>query len=381
MSQTTVAEIEATSILNKRKRIDSWFVSRYGLNIYRGCSHACAYCDGRDERYRVEGAFGSHVAVKTNAAELLDRALDPKRERVPLKRAYIVLGGGVGDSYQPLEERYGLARRRLEVIAEYGLPVHVLTKSSLVERDFDILRRINESSGAIVSMSFSSASDEISSVFEPGASPPSARLRTLQKANDAGLATGMFLMPVIPFVTDLPNVMNRTLSEAKRSGIDFVVFGGMTLKDGPQRDHFMEVLGSHDAQLRLEYGMIYKGSAWGSATSEYYASIAETFTAVARAHGMPRRMPTRLYKDVLDENDRVVVMLDSIGALLKMEGRDAPYGYAAHSVSQLKEPLSSMRTNLRSIKGVGKVTERIILEILDTGTSSYLESLLAEREV
>jgi len=371
-----VTETKSKSILNKHKRIDSWFVSRYGFNIYRGCLHACAYCDGRAEKYRVEGTFGEHITVKTNAPELLDRALDPARKRVPLKRTHIMLGGGVGDSYHAIEEDYRLARRCLEVIGRRGFPVHVLTKSSLVERDFDVLESINRADGAIVSMSFSSTSDDISSVFEPGASRPSAKLATLARARERGLATGIFLLPVIPFVTDGPDVMKKALSDAKRAGVDFVVFGGMTLKEGRQKDHFMNVLRAYDRELELEYGIIYKGDPWGNATPEYYSSIGQTFSAISAAYRIPGRMPTRLYRDVLDENDRVVVMLDSLAGLLQLQGRDAPYGYAAYSVSKLTEPVSSMRSSLRSLKGVGKVTERIILEILDTGTSSYLESLL-----
>jgi DNA repair photolyase len=371
-----ITEIQSKSILNKHKRIDSWFVSRYGFNIYRGCLHACAYCDGRAEKYRVEGTFGEHITVKTNAAELLDRALDPARKRVPLKRTHIMLGGGVGDSYHAIEKDYELARRCLEVIGERGYPVHVLTKSCLVERDFDVLESINADSGAILSMSFSSSSDAISSVFEPGASSPTDKLATLARAKERGLATGMFLVPVIPFVTDTPDVMKKTLADAKRANVDFVILSGMTLKEGRQKNHFMSVLREYDRELELEYGIIYRGDTWGGATADYYDSICQTFGAISDAYRIPARVPTRLYRDVLDENDRITVMLDAISGLLQLHGRDAPYGYAAYSVSKLKEPVSRIRSNLRSLKGVGKVTERIILEILDTGTSSYLESLL-----
>ena len=81
----TISEVEAKSILRKHKRIDSWFISHYGMNLYRGCLHNCAYCDGRAEKYYVEGEFGKDVVVKTNALEVLNRELDPKRKRIPLK--------------------------------------------------------------------------------------------------------------------------------------------------------------------------------------------------------------------------------------------------------------------------------------------------------
>ena len=149
------ARSAAKSLLRRQKRVDSWFLSRCGMNLYRGCGHDCAYCDGRAENYAVEGEFGAEVEVKVNAVELLRRELAPApRRRGSAPSGFVLLGGGVGDSYQPAEERYGLARRALELLLELGRPVHVLTKSALVERDLDLLARIHERSRAIVSMSF-----------------------------------------------------------------------------------------------------------------------------------------------------------------------------------------------------------------------------------
>ena len=122
--------------------------------------------------------------------------------------------------------------------------------------------------------------------------------------------------------------------------------------------------------------MIYPGDKWGGATPEYYHSLHQTFNSITRKYKIPKRIPSALYKDILSENDLVAVILDQLDYLSKQEGRKSPYGYAAYSISQLKEPLSTMKGKLRSLKGVGKVTERIILEILDTGRCSYYEKLL-----
>ncbi|MBU4227917.1 hypothetical protein KJ813_02845 [bacterium] len=129
----TIIEIAAKSILRKYKKIDSWFISRYGMNLYRGCIHNCIYCDGRSESYYVDGEFGEDVTVKINAIEILRRELDPKRKRAPFKRSFIMIGGGVGNSYQPIEEKYQLSRKVLELIEEYDFPIHVLTKSTLIK--------------------------------------------------------------------------------------------------------------------------------------------------------------------------------------------------------------------------------------------------------
>jgi len=372
----TIREIEAKSILRKHKKIDSWFVSQYGMNFYGGCAHNCVYCDGRSEKYQVGGEFGKDVTVKVNAVDVLRRELDPKRKRTPLKRSYIGVGGGVGDSYQPIEKKYQLTRKALKLMYEYKFPVHMLTKSTLIERDIDILKKISEQNRAVVSFSFSSVDDEISAIFEPGVPPPSERLKTLALFKSEGIPCGMFLLPVIPFITDKPELMEESVKKATEVGLDFVIFGGMTLKDGRQKDYFFNVLKEHYPDIITEYQKIYTGDKWGQASGEYYDSINLTFNRIAKKYKMPKRIPYALFKDILSENDLVIVILEHIDYLLKLEGKRSPYGYAAYSISQLKEPLSAMKGELRKLKGVGRTTEGIILEILETGNSSYYEKLL-----
>ncbi len=370
-----IKEIEAKSILRKHKRIDSWFVSCYGMNFYRGCVHDCVYCDGRSEKYQVEGEFGEEGAVKINAIDILHRELDPKRKRVPLKKCFMMIGGGVGDSYQAVEKKYQLTRQALELMLEFNLPAHVLTKSTLIERDIDVLKKINQQTRAIVNFSFSSVADEISAIFEPGVPPPSRRLETILKFKQAGIPCGLFLMPVIPFITDTPAQMEKVFQKAKEIGIDYIIFSGMTLKDGRQKHYFLNVLKKYYPDLIAEYQHIFQPNEWGQATEEYYASIHQTFLPIAKKYKIPIRMPLHLFGDLLDENDLVEVILGHLDYLCKIQGRSSPFGYAAYSISQLKQPLSSMRGQLQRIKGVGQATERIILEILDTGKVTYLEEI------
>jgi DNA repair photolyase len=371
-----IREIEAKSILRKHKKIDSWFISRYGMNLYRGCTHNCVYCDGRSESYYVDGEFGKDVTVKVNAIDLLRRELDPRRKRVPFKRSFIMMGGGVGDSYQPLERKYELTRKALELMYEYNFPVHMLTKSTLIKRDIDILKRINEQSRAIVSFSFSSVDDRISAIFEPGVPPPAERLKILSVFKNEGIACGMFLLPVIPFLTDTSELIEQTIRKAKEAGVDFVIFGGMTLKEGRQQDYFFDALRRTHPELIAEYQNIYRGSEWGEATREYYGSISQRFNSIAQKYQMPRRMPPVLYRDILEQNDLAVVILEHIDYLLKLEGKSSSFGYAAYSISQLKESLSAMKGEPQKIKGVSKAVEAVILEILETGSSAYYEKLL-----
>lgn len=372
----SIREIEAKSILRKHRKIDSWFISHYGMNLYRGCSHNCVYCDGRSEGYYVDGEFGEDVVVKVNAIDILRRELEPKRKRTPLKRSYIMLGGGVGDSYQPMEKKYQLSRGALQLIHEYDFPVHILTKSTLVKRDIDIIKEINEQNRAIVSFSFSSIDEKISAVFEPGVPPPGERLEALTFFKKEGIACGMFLLPVIPFITDTPKLMEETIKRASKMGLDFIIFGGMTLKEGKQKDYFFDVLKKNYPELMVEYGNIYTGNKWGETKEKYYSSVNLRFNRIARKYKIPRRIPPPLYSDILSENDLVIVILEHIDYLLKLEGKKSPFGYAAYSISKIKEPLGTVKGELQKIRGVGKTTEDIIVEILKTGSSSYYLKLL-----
>ena len=345
------------------------------MNLYRGCGHNCVYCDGRSEKYQVDGKFGEDVIVKVNALELLRNELNEKKRSIN-RSGYVMVGGGVGDSYQPIEEKYQLTQKTLRFLHEKNFPIHILTKSTLVERDIELIKNINEKSRAIVSFSFSSTNDEISEIFEPGVPPPSERLKTISRFKKEGIASGMFLLPVIPFITDIPSVMNETIKKAHEAGVDFIVFGGMTLKEGRQMKYFYDVLHQYYPDLLVDYSNIYRGNKWGNAVDNYYNSLNLLFNNIVKKYKIPKRIPPSFYRDILNENDYVSVLLDQLDYLCKIHGLKSNYGYASYQISQLKLPLSTMKNKLQTIKGVGRITEKIILEILETKTSTYYEKLL-----
>lgn len=373
-----VETLQARTILRRQKRIESWFVSRYGMNLYRGCGHDCAYCDGRSEKYRVEGTFGRDIGVKANALEVLDRELDPARRRKPLRRAFVLLGGGVGDAYQPLERQYELTRGALQILAVRGWPVHVLTKSTLVRRDVDVLRTIHAAQRVVVSVSLSTVDDDLARVLEPGCAAPSARLGLIAQMADEGFGTGVYLMPVVPLLSDAPGQIREAVEDAADAGADFLIHGGMTLKPGRQEDHFRAVLRDHWPEREASLSALYPGNRWGAPSPAYHARIDAAVLDAARRTGLPLRMPQALWDDLVDENDRVTLLLDHIDFLCGLLDRPSPYGRAAHSVAQLDRPLREVRDQVRGLRGVGEVTERLIDEILDTGTSGYYQTLLRE---
>ncbi|OFX48912.1 MAG: hypothetical protein A2046_07990 [Bacteroidetes bacterium GWA2_30_7] len=371
-----ITEINAKSVLSKHKRIDSWFVARYSMNFYRGCMHNCAYCDGRADGYYVKGEFGKDITIKTNAIEILDKELNPEKKRKPLTPSFILLGGGVSDSYQPVEKKYEISRRALELILKYNYPVQILTKSTLVERDMDLLIEINKKSKVIVNFSFSSANDEISSYFEPLVPLPSERLETISKFKSNGISCGVFLMPVIPFITDSEVEIENTIKKVKQAGADFIIFSGMTLKEGTQKDYFFNILNKSYPWLIENYKKIYTGSEWGQASATYYQNLTTVFNKAISKYKLPQRIPANLFNKILYENDLITVMLEQIDYIQKSKGEPSPYGFAAYSINQLKEPVSNIKNNLQQLKGVGKFIEKIILEILETGTSKYYEKII-----
>ncbi|MBN1524873.1 MAG: radical SAM protein [Spirochaetales bacterium] len=372
------AEIMAKSIIRKFSRTESWFLGQYSMNLYRGCAHNCIYCDGRAEKYYVEGDFGKDISVKVNAAEILDRELDPSRRRKPLPKGFVVLGGGVSDSYQPLELQYEITKKVLQVIRKYNYPVHILTKSTLVERDIGLITQINTNTQAIVSMSFSSVDPALSAFLEPGVPPPEQRLRVLRQIKQAGIPVGMFLMPVVPGLSDTAKKIEESVSAARDAGIDFIIFGGMTLKEGRQKEYFLERLIKNHPEIADNYPVIYRGDKYGAAIGGYYKKINDRFFTAARKYNMPVRIPLEFWKDQITMHDRIIVLLEHIDSILSLRKDKSPYGYAAYALSK-REDLSELISSdkLKDIQGFSKEVKDIILEIAETGTSSLYKKLLS----
>ncbi len=373
-----LTEINAKTILRKHKKIDSWFVSSYAINLYRGCTHNCVYCDGRDEKYQVEGEFDINVQVKANAIELLTKELDPSKKRTPFNGGFFIVCGGVSDSYQPFESERKLCRETLELLYRFKHPVHILTKSTLVERDLDILLKINEQNKSVVSFSFSSTDDTISKLLEPGVPAPSKRIDSIKRFKDAGINCGMYLMPVVPYITDTNEILEQTVSIARNTGVDFIIFGGMSLKPGRQKDYFITFLKKQFPHLFNDYEKIYgKNDPWGWPDPRYSQMIDKRFSDVATKYRMPRRMPSFLFDSVVSRNELVLLILEQLDYLVKQKGMESPYGYAAYSLSLLKKPVDQMNPDeLKSIRGIGPFTAKLIREICETGRCEYYEKML-----
>ncbi len=247
--ETVIREIQAKVLLAHVKQPDPWFGLRYNMNLYRGCEHRCIYCDSRSECYRIDH-FDDEVLVKVNAIPLLREELASKRQRGTIGL------GSMNDPYMPLEAKTRLTRQALEVIAEFRFPVHLITKSDRVLRDLDLLARIAQTY-ASVSFTITTADDELASKVEPGAPRPSARFAAMKALAEAGIQTGVTMMPILPFIEDTQANITEIVERANASGATYILsWMGMSLRDR-QRVYYYAQLERHFPGLRARYERTY----------------------------------------------------------------------------------------------------------------------------
>lgn len=348
------------------------------MNVYRGCLHDCIYCDGRAEKYRVSGEFGSDVSVKINAVNLLKKQLESRRK--PLPGGFVMVGGGVGDSYQSVEKDYELSRKILNLLRMKSLPVHVLTKSTLLLRDSDVLHQIQKRNKVLASCSFSCVDDEISSVLEPNVPLPSKRLEMLSTLHDEGIDVGMYLLPIVPFISDDKSQIDAAFRLAKKCGVRFVVADSMTLKSGRQMDFFKEKVSKMWPEKIGSVLELYGHDVYGSPKRTYASKLYEAIFSAAKKTGLPLRMPPDIYSDLLSINELVSVIFDHLFYLLSLRGKKSSFGYASYAISKLSFSLDSAQCNYADIGGVGPFSEKLIDEIVKTKRCKYYEDLLSYKK-
>jgi DNA repair photolyase len=239
-----IIEIAAKVMLNHLPQPDTWFGLKYTMNLYRGCQHQCIYCDSRSACYQIENF--SDILVKTNAIDLLKGELSRKRIKGTIGT------GSMNDPYMPIEKQRNLTGRALEVIAEQRFPVHVLTKSDLVLRDMEILEAISKVYAA-VSFTITTADDALGKKLEPGASLVSRRLRAMKAFAEAGIYTGVVMMPILPFLEDNQENIAQIVNLAHEYGASYIIPAfGMTLRTG-SRDYYYEKLDRLFPGVREKY--------------------------------------------------------------------------------------------------------------------------------
>jgi len=275
-------EISVKSILNKKKKRDNWFLDDYTLNPYEGCSFNCQYCYIRGSKYGQN--MTDTLAVKINALSLLDRQL---AFRVKKNQRGIIALASATDPYLGAEAKYKVTEGMLNLIYKHAFPVLVITKSTLILRDLELLKKIDTSAihapdlkgridrGVIISFSLSTLDEKLSATLEPGAPPPMTRLETMLKCKEAGFLVGVNCIPALPYISDTEEALEGMIYAATNYGADYILIGGLTLfGNGPadSKTLYFKFLERTFPELIEPYKKLY-GSFF--TPPEYYRQILE----------------------------------------------------------------------------------------------------------
>ena len=275
-----VKEIFVKTVLNKHKKRDEWFLDDYSVNPYQLCAFNCVYCYIRGSKYGEN--MGRELAVKINAPHLLSRALHRRARKK--EYGFIALSSST-EPWQPIEVKYQITRRCLDVIRRYRFPVHCGTKSKLILRDLDLLKEIDESSvlpedlkdkldhGVLVTFSLSTLDEKIAKIFEPGAPTPKERLETLQKVKEEGFYAGIAYIPVLPYISDSDEELEEMIRTAKEFNADYVFVGALTLF-GIGKKLYYKVLEKRFPDLLLNYKKLFR--IFNQPSKEYQQRLEKT---------------------------------------------------------------------------------------------------------
>lgn len=219
----------------------------YGMNIYRGCSHGCIYCDSRSKCYQFTHPF-EDIEVKQNAPELLEAALRSKRKKC------MIGTGAMSDPYMHCEEELRLTRRCLEIILKYGFGAAVQTKSDRIMQDIDLLDEINRKSKAVVQMTLTTFDDNLCRIIEPHVCSTKRRIEVLGEMQKRGIPTVVWLTPILPFINDTVENIGAILDECVRVGVKGIICFdmGLTLREG-DREYYYAALDRHFPGMKQRY--------------------------------------------------------------------------------------------------------------------------------
>lgn len=244
--------IPAKTIISGYSGDNKWFGNNYNMNIYKGCSHGCIYCDSRSECYHVENF--DKVRAKENALTLIHRDLKSKR------KTGVIGTGAMSDPYNPIEKEYELTRGALKLINSFGFGISIATKSNLVTRDIDILKKIRQHSPTLIKLTITTCDDVLCKKIEPNVAVSSQRFSALKQLAENNIFAGILLMPVLPFIEDNAENISGIIRLASENGAKFIYPAfGVTLRQN-QRDWYYRKLDEIFPHLKEKYARQYGNS-------------------------------------------------------------------------------------------------------------------------
>jgi DNA repair photolyase len=280
----TFYEVQARSIINRVPEA-SHVPFRWTINPYRGCQHQCLYCFARKTHTYLDLDYGedfdTKIVVKVNAPSLLRKELAARK----WNGEHIAMGTNV-DPYQRAEGRYRLMRGILEAMRDFANPFSILTKGTLITRDIDLLRECAEVTDVGTNFSVGCVDDEYWHATEPGTPSPSRRLDAVRKLNEAGIPCGVLMAPIIPFISDTEEMMERTVRAIADSGATHISPIVLHLRKGGAREWWLKWLNENRPDLVPKYRELYGDRAY--APKEFQNQVADRVRHLARAFGVGR---------------------------------------------------------------------------------------------
>ena len=289
--------IKTKTILTKVNYGKDWYGVDYNMNLYRGCSHGCIYCDSRSNCYHIDN-FDTPKG-KENALVILENELSKKREKG------VVGIGSMSDTYNPFEKEYEQTRNALKLLSKYNFGVSIDTKSDLILRDLDILKEINKKNNVIIKFTITTPNDELSKIIEPRVCPSSKRFAAIKELTDNGIFAGIMMNPVLPFITDSEEDIKELVRLAHENGAKFIqTYMGMTLREN-QRDYYYEQLDKHFKGLKEKY-IKYYGEKYNCPVPNY-KRLYKIFTDECNKYGILYNMEDiiKAYKKEIKENEQM----------------------------------------------------------------------------
>ncbi len=341
-------EKEISSILNVKKFIDPWFWDRYTLNPYNGCSFGCVYCDARSDHYHMPEDFENKILIKKEPHTLLNARLTRART---LPKDVVGIGG-VTDSYQPAERIYKNTKNCLSVLLKHGYPVHIATKSLLIEKDLGLIDEIGKASWATISVTITSSEPHMSKFLDFRAPAPAKRFQLVEriKKETKNIQTGILLIPVVPYLGDDRHALEDLVKKTKDCGADYLLFSsGMTLRN-KQALWFFKNLSQFRPELIPRYEKLYRFSydhheykGLYSPPAEYTRPLNELLLELAAKHQVPIRIKRFLPKDFRKLNYTIAEILFNDFYQDELLGRENKnLFWAAHNIQKLNESIRNV---------------------------------------
>jgi DNA repair photolyase len=293
-----IVPISAKTVLNKHKKRDSWFLDEYSINPYQGCSVNCLYCYIRGSKYGEN--MEERLAYKQNLLPLLENALH--REASKGKYGFVALGTAT-DAYLPIEEKLCLTQQCLQLLLKYRFPVFISTKTLLIKRDLDLLNEINRKAilpedlqdklnqGVILSVSLSTLNEQLTDMLEPGSATPASRLELLAEFKKHGFLAGVNAIPLLPFISDTDEELEKVVEQSASHGADFLLAGSLCLFGNDKADSrtlYFKFLEKTHADLIPRYNKLYGAGQYPP--KSYQQHLCERAAELCKKYGTRNRI-------------------------------------------------------------------------------------------